>query len=136
MEKIQAEVNGQKISIGVKIIENKENFRGIANVNFGWFEVVGFRISYFKDYIRRNDCLRVEPPKFGFRYTEAFRTTVAIVDPIERDRVRKEYWYKLEDAIIDAYYWSLDIDGSIKYKSEPKKEENLDDEINLDDLPL
>lgn len=138
MKKTKTIVNKQKISIGIKIIVGKVDFKAIANVNFGWYEVVGFRINFFdgnskKGYQkpRREDCLTVQPPKYGQTYTPAFRTSVAIPDVKKRELVRKKLWYQLEDTIIEAYFKALE--SREREDRIPDDYEYSDEEIELDD---
>ena len=135
MEKYKTEINGNEIFINIRIIKDSEkpNFKAIVNLNFGWFEVLGFKLTYFDGFLkngsqikqRRDDCLTVDPPKYGFKYAEAFRTSIADSDPEQRDIKRKKLWYQLQDEMINAYHECLEKENQTP---------NTDEEMNLDDI--
>jgi hypothetical protein len=127
MEPYKTTINGMDARIFVRIINKPEkpNFKAIANVNFGWFEAVGFRITQFSgnpksghDSPRREDGFEVQPPCYPQgqgKWVEAFRTTAAVKDKGDREQARRNYWYNLQDEVIEAYkyYLSGNIDNQV-----------------------
>lgn len=135
-------LDGAEIKIFVKLVSGQEKIVGKAVLSFrgsynfggesvgGAFETSGFRI-WSGGNKRTGGEYRVTPPSYraGSLGYKPYFFAFAFTDKDDQDE-KKRLWYKLEDAILQAF------EDRQLLEPREKKEGEDEEEINLDDIPL